>query len=162
MTMTQDTQTGYPKGDSGSNPTIENVKSKLGELAEPVKEKAAQVADEQKNAGADQMRCFANAVHGAARELESEMPQIANFIHDTGSKIEQAATDIRGRNLNELLDKFTGFAREQPALVFGGAVLTGLLLSRFLKSSSAAQSAQTQGRNSGTQNRRSGQSDYYG
>src|SRR6185503_19880385 len=104
MTMTQDTQTGSPMGDGGQNQTIENVKSKLGELAAPVKEKAVEVAQEQKNAGADQMRSFANAVHGAARELESAMPQVANMIHDTGAKMERVASDIRERDLNELID----------------------------------------------------------
>jgi len=168
MTMTQDTQTGSPMGDGGQNQTIENVKSKLGELAEPVKEKAVEVAQEQKNAGADQMRSFANAVHGAARELESEMPQIANMIHDTGEKIQRVASDIRERDLNELIDRFSGYARQQPALVFGGAVLAGFVLSRFLKSSSTPQMPRTQtspsqNRNLGTQNETGvNQSDYYG
>lgn len=140
MTANQDFQSGSWNSDGSQNPTVsENVQSKLSELTEPMKEKAAQLATEKKDAGADQMRTIAHAVHGAARELEAEMPGIATYIHGTGERIEQAATEIRERNLDELLDKFSGFARQQPAIVFGGAVLTGFILSHFLKSSTVRQ-----------------------
>jgi hypothetical protein len=113
----------------------ENAKAKLGEAVEPVKEKAIEVAAQQKDAGADQIRIVARAVHGAASELESEMPQFAGYIHDAGQRLEQAASQLRNGNMDEMMDRLGQFARAQPLALFGGSVLAGFALTRFLKSS---------------------------
>jgi len=119
----------------------DSAKAKLGEVAEPMKEKALDIASQQKDAGADQLGIVARAVHGAACELESEMPQIAGYIHQAGQSLEQAADGLRDGSMDELMDKFGQFARNQPAIVFGGAMIAGFAMTRFLKSS--AQNAQT-------------------
>jgi len=128
------------------NPTIDNLKenasaladnakAKLGEAVQPVKEKAIEVASQQKDAGADQIRIVARAVHGAACELESEMPQFAGYVHDAGQRLEQAASELRNGNIDDLMDRLGQFARSQPVALFGGSVLAGFALTRFLKSS---------------------------
>jgi len=119
----------------------EEVKAKLGEIAEPLKEKAEQFAQDQKEAGSGHMKSLASAVHGAARELEAGMPRIATSVHDVAMRIEQTADDIRNNNVEELFEKFDRYARQQPALVLGGAILAGVVLSRFLKSSGTAASS---------------------
>jgi hypothetical protein len=81
----------------------------------------------------------ARAVHGAAQELESDMPGFASYIHDTGKWLEETATDMRTANFEEIAGKVEKFLKRQPSLMFGGAVLTGLALSRFLKSSTPTQ-----------------------
>ena len=124
----------------------ETAKSKLGEVAEPMKEKAAEVAEKQKDAGADQIKIAAKAIHGAASQLETEMPQIAGYIHDAGQRLERAAEDLRQGNVDELMSKFGDYVRNQPAMVFGGAVVAGFALTRFIKSAAhQAQSSNGQG-----------------
>lgn len=113
----------------------ESAKEKLGEAVEPMTEKVIEVAEHQKDVGAEQIRVFAKAVHGAAGQLESEMPQFARYIHDAGQYLERAASDLGTSNPNELFNKLGKFGRNQPAAVFGGAVLAGFALTRFLKSS---------------------------
>jgi len=113
----------------------DSAKAKLGEVAEPVTEKAMEVAQQQKDAGAEQVGHFARAIHGAASALESEMPQVATYVHDAGQKLEKLATDLRDGSVNELMDKFGRYAKDQPALLFGGAMVAGFALTRFLKSS---------------------------
>jgi hypothetical protein len=113
----------------------ESAKAKLGEIGGPVKDKALEVASQQKDAGADQLRCAAQAVHGAARELEQSMPQIAGYIHDIGQKLEGFASDLRNGSMDDLLSKLGEFSRNQPALILGSAIFAGFALSRFLKSS---------------------------
>jgi len=54
----------------------EDAQAKLAETAEPVKDKARSAAEEQKRAGADQVASLGAAVHGAAGELEKELPQL--------------------------------------------------------------------------------------
>jgi ElaB/YqjD/DUF883 family membrane-anchored ribosome-binding protein len=114
------------------------VKGAIGEIAEPLKDKAEQLAQQQKQAGSSHIRKFATAVDAAARELEPEMPQIANSVHDVAHRIEKTADDLRNRNMDELFEEFDRYARQHPAVVFGGALMAGLVLSRFLKSSASA------------------------
>src|SRR5437764_14046142 len=72
----------------------ESAKAKLGEIGGPVKDKAMEVASEQLSAGADQLRTAAQAVHGAARELETSMPQFAGYVHDIGQRLEDFASNV--------------------------------------------------------------------
>jgi len=140
-----------PDNESTSNLSAlaDTAKAKLGEVAEPVKEKAIEVAQQQKDAGADQVIHFARAIHGAASALEQEMPQIAHYVHDAGQKLEGLANDLRNGSVDELMDRFGRYAKDQPALIFGGAVVAGFALTRFLKSSAKhphmAQNGMSQG-----------------
>jgi hypothetical protein len=113
----------------------EDAKAALGGASITVKQSARKVAEQQKEAGADQIGGIARAVHGAAREIEDKMPQAATFVHDAATRLEGAAASLRERSVDDLLRSFNNFARSQPAALFGGAVLAGFALSRFLKSS---------------------------
>lgn len=112
----------------------DGAKAKLGEIGGPVKDKAMEVASQQKDAGAEQLQTAARAVHGAASELESSMPQIAGYVHDVGQRLESLASDIRSGSIDELMRKIGEFGKQQPALMFGGAMLAGFALTRFFKS----------------------------
>jgi methyl-accepting chemotaxis protein len=122
-----------------------DASAKIGEIAEPLKEKAEQIAETQKQAGTSHVHTLATAVHGAARELEQGMPRLANSVHEVARKIEETAGAVRNKKIDELVDDLGRYAREQPGLVFGGAVIAGIVLSRFLKSSSASSVRQPSG-----------------
>lgn len=115
-----------------------DVRTTLGEIAEPLKDKAEQLAEEQKDAGTGHIRTLATAVHGAARELEGGMPGVARSVHDVAQRIEATADTVRNKSVEELFETFDQYARKQPGIVFGGAVIAGLVLTRFLKSSATA------------------------
>ena len=114
---------------------VADVKATLGEIAEPLKDKAEQLAEEKMAAGTGHIHTLATAVHGAARELEGSMPGIANSVHDVARRLEDTAYTVRNKNVDELVETFDHYARQQPGIVFGGAVIAGVVLSRFLKSS---------------------------
>jgi hypothetical protein len=131
-----------PKSDGlDMSALAESAKAKLGEIGAPVKDKAMEVASQQKDAGAEQLQTAGRAIHGAARELESSMPQIAGYVHDVGKQLENLASDIRSGSIDELMSKLSALSKDEPALVFGGAMLAGFALSRFLKSSAQNPSA---------------------
>jgi hypothetical protein len=138
--MSAETQFGTHESAKAES-TIADAQAKLGEIAEPLREKAEQIAETQKQAGTSRVRTLATAVHGAARELEGDMPGLASSVHGIAQKIEQTAETVRNKNVDELVEGLGRYAREQPGMVFGGAVIAGIVLSRFLKSSSASASA---------------------
>jgi hypothetical protein len=102
--------------------------------AEVIKGTASDFAEARKREGAQRIKGFGRAVHGAADEIGKEIPQAADFVHEAASRIESAADELHNRSVDELIGTFTRFARQQPAVAFAGAVMVGFALSRFLKS----------------------------
>lgn len=135
----------------------DRAKSDIAEAAETAKAEARRIASRQKDAGADRLGDVAGAVHGAARSLESGMPQMASYVHDAAVRLEDAAKSLRQRNVDDLVAELSRFARSQPALFVGGAMLAGFALTRFLRSSApggAARSGATRSATPNTGNRR--------
>jgi len=111
------------------------AKETVQELAEPLKDKALEVAKEQKDVGADHLRMLARAMESASQAVQSDVPQLANYIKNLSGKIDKVSSDIREQELDQLGQTASDFAKRNPALVFGGAMLAGIALTRFLKSS---------------------------
>jgi ABC-type transporter Mla subunit MlaD len=115
--------------------SADKARSNIAQAAESAKAEARRVANQQKEAGADRLGEVAGAVHGAARTLETGMPQMASYMHGAAAQLEGAAKTLRHRSIDDLMDGISNFARTQPVVFFGGAVLAGFALTRFLKSS---------------------------
>lgn len=137
----QQTGAGAPRvstsAEAGIRSLSEKAKSDIANATESCKCEARRIAGDQKEAGAATLGEAAGAVHGAARSLESELPQVAGYVHDAATRLEDVASHLRTRNVDELIHDLGHLARSQPALVFGGAVLAGFALTRFLKSTAA-------------------------
>jgi len=114
-----------------------NARAEVAGRVEPAVQSAKSLAEEQKSAGADKIKHVARAVDQAADHLERELPQAARTIRDAAARLEQVSAGLKDRSVDDLLGTFGSFARSQPVAFFGGAVLTGFILARFLKSSSA-------------------------
>ncbi len=116
----------------------EQAKEKAAAGADAIKDEARRFAEQQKAGVAGQVGGIADAVEGAADDLGRQMPQAAEYVHDLARRLETAASAIRERSVDDLINSARDLARKQPAVFFAGAVLTGFALSRFLKSSSSA------------------------
>lgn len=112
--------------------------SELGSTAKQFASDAAASAqsaiEEQKSLGAEYVASVAGALHRAAGEFDREVPFAAKYLHQTAEQIEHAADAVRNRKARELVGEVESFARRQPALFFGGAMLLGFAALRFLKS----------------------------
>ena len=82
----------------------------------------------------------ARAVRDAGSGMRTERPEIAEFAETAAGRVEEAAEYLRVHDASELVDEATRFARQQPVLVVGGALLAGLAIGRLLKSSTSMQS----------------------
>jgi hypothetical protein len=102
-----------------------------------VRQEALTFAERQKRTGAESIGEVAHAVHTAADALRTEMPSAAEYVHRAAAGLEDAAQALKQRGLDELGRALGSMARTQPLALFGGAVLTGFMLSRFLKSTAA-------------------------
>ena len=114
---------------------IDSTQQKAVESIGPTTQRIGSFVQQQKVLGAEQIDGVARAVHSAGREFQDEMPSVAQSVHDAAAKLEDASSSLREQSAEELIGAIRRFARNQPAAFFGGAVLAGFALSRFLKSS---------------------------
>src|SRR5262245_32483382 len=98
------------------------------------KETATDIGERRKGAGADQLSGIAGAVHATADELDRQLPGAAGYVHQAASRIKDAASSLRNRSVSDLIEDVRHLARERPVALFGGALVAGFVLSRFLKS----------------------------
>lgn len=110
------------------------ARAHFGETIDPIKEKAMQVAQAQKQSGAEKIGGVAAAVRRAADDLQRDLPKTAGYVHQTADGIERASAALKERSFGELIGTVGEFARSQPAAFFGAAVFAGFALSRVIKS----------------------------
>ena len=104
-------------------------------FAQSATRKVEDVLTNQKAMGADYIASLAQAAERAANEFDNDLPQAAQYIRRASHTMSGVADQIRDREVRDLLGEVTEFARRQPTLVFGGAMLLGFAALRFLKSS---------------------------
>ena len=116
--------------------------SELGAAAKKLSgdatEKIEDAANERKSMGANYIGSIAQAVDRAAGEFDTAVPQAASYMRQASHQIQDFADSIDGRDVRELVGEVQDFARKQPTLFFGGAVILGFAALRFLKSAPAS------------------------
>jgi hypothetical protein len=125
--------------------TYNAVSAQASELVSSVASELETSAEDQKRRGAETMRTFAGAVQHAAAELDQQSPAVARQFRNAAQKVEDLSESLRDRSIRRLVDDASDLARRQPLWFFGGAIVAGFALSRFLKSSAGA-STQNVGR----------------
>jgi hypothetical protein len=105
------------------------------EIVDDAANRVKSALGEQKTAGADYLDTVAQAINRAAGEFEADVPQAAQYIRRAGSELSSVAKAVRDRDVRELVAEVEDVARRQPTLFFGGAVILGFAVLRFLKSS---------------------------
>ena len=116
---------------------LKEIRTEAADAIEPLKQQARGAAEQQKQAGADQLGSVAQAVHGAAADLEKQLPHAAQYVHEAADRLDSAASALRQSSMDDIVRNVSQFARNQPGTFFGSAVFAGFALSRFLKSSAA-------------------------
>ena len=111
------------------------------EFADQAKDKVESAVSERKSLSADYIRSIAQATAQAAAAFDSELPQAARYIRQASDQMQGMADTVRERDVRELVADVQDFARRQPTLFFGGAVLLGFAALRFLKSTPPGETA---------------------
>jgi methionine synthase II (cobalamin-independent) len=125
--------------------SAEAARAKAEEFAETAKEFAAdagetlkQKANAQREAGADYIGSIASAIRRAAREFDDDLPIAGVYMRKAASKVEDISDTVHHGDVGDLVRGVQDFARRQPTVFLGLAVLAGFGAVRFLKSSGAA------------------------
>lgn len=116
----------------------DEARSTVAAMAEEARQRITEIVDQQKAAGADTVAGVARAAQAAAGDLQKTSPQVARLVRTAAEGVDRIAGDIRSSDLNEIFGTLSEFGRRQPVAFFGGAVLAGFILARFLKSDAPA------------------------
>lgn len=144
--------------------TIGQAKQAVSESLSDVKGQMQSTFDTQKNQAVGRLGSVATALRQTSQQLNDQNETtFANYAQSAADQIENWSGMLQNQDLNGLVNEVQDFARRQPELFIAGSLAAGLLLGRFLKStSSSATSANNytnyNNRYQGNNNRRS----YYG
>lgn len=127
----------------------QQAKEQVRNLAEDAKRQASQAADQagdfvstmvtrQKDQAADRLGGMANTLRDVGTRLQDEADAgpIGQYASKAAEQIDRLSHYLRDRDLNTFFRDSETFARRHPDVFLGGTFLAGLLLARFLKSSS--------------------------
>jgi len=108
-------------------------------LAAEAVEQGKGMLSRQKEAAAEQVDQVAQAVRSTARELGGdERNGTGRYVEMAAQRLESFGRQLREKDLNGFIADAQDLARQSPAAFFGGSVLAGFLLARFMKSSSSS------------------------
>jgi len=105
--------------------------------ASQANEKVQRLADRQISLGAEMVGRVSDAIRAAADRLDQDAPQLAPLAHGAADRLADLSGSLAERSATDILQETAGFARRNPALVFGATALGGFLLFRLLNASSS-------------------------
>jgi ElaB/YqjD/DUF883 family membrane-anchored ribosome-binding protein len=136
MTMDQPTR---KKGSTNSGQQPDRLQDAASSVVDRVGGTAQQQVETRVDSGLDRagdmLDQLASAVRRTSDDLRGQQPQVANIAETAASQAERAAQYLRQTDMQGVIRHADRFAREQPAVFLGGAVMLGLLAARFLKAS---------------------------
>ncbi len=134
--------------ETGTSNVIETARSAAaqagldpGKLAQEMGAKLKDVAETQKQAGAETVMGVARAIRSAAGDLERESPQVAQVVRSAATTIENLTRDINQHSVEDMSQALIDMARRSPAVFFAGSMLAGFALFRFLNAAQAVSHA---------------------
>ncbi|WP_299961001.1 hypothetical protein [uncultured Roseobacter sp.] len=133
-------------GPTSTLPAASKAKKEASELTEQAKTAARDVAQNAASAAknqaasakssvADEMSGVASALRTAAEEMRSGSPQERTF-GQIAEGLADASEAMRNKDLSEMVQDVSAFARKNPLVFLGGAALIGFAATRFAKASS--------------------------
>ena len=155
MTDQTDATNDAQPGRSGQGSRQEEVQARARETADNVKNTAWKQAESQyqQQSGfvAEQAEKIASALRNMGEEFEhQDQRAFSGYAKTLAGYSDTLSDNLREKDLSQVMREAQDFGRRQPALVVGGAVATGFLLARFLRSSGQAGSSNSDSSRSST------------
>ncbi|WP_395672664.1 hypothetical protein [Phenylobacterium sp.] len=152
MTYTDPTNPGLGDtglGDAGTgesvNPAADAksaVKKEAQNFAAAAQQKAAGEIEKHKQTATNTLGQVAEAIRRAGDQLsEGDAAPVSRYVSQAADGIENFTRSLSDMRPEEMADAVRDFSRRNPAVVLAGAVLAGVALGRFLRSSEQATGA---------------------
>lgn len=121
----------------------EQARQKASQVKEKTKEKSRQFINTQKVQVADMVVGIADAFRTTARTMEEKNQKtVAGYMDQASRNLMRLSDTLRNRDADDLMQSVKSFAERQRGVILGGAIVAGIALSRFLKSSTERRSSE--------------------
>jgi hypothetical protein len=116
---------------------VDQARVQTEQAMEKVRGSAVDMMDQQRQRAADGLGGVADALRQTGDSLRSsDQSALGQYADRAADTVEEISHQLRDKSVDELLSEAEAFARREPEVFLGGAVLLGLLASRFFKASS--------------------------
>lgn len=122
---------------SGAAQVGQQAKEQANRLSEQTREQISSQAEQQKERATNQLRDIGSALHETSSTLrDREQDSVARVMEGAANQVERFSGYLREHSVDEMISEVEYYARREPELFLGGAMLLGLVGARFFKSSS--------------------------
>lgn len=124
--------------------TVEQVKEKAGEIAQRAQEQAKSTLNSRKTNAAQDLGTVAEVFRETGQQLRDRDPnamtdKVAQYSEKLADQVDRFSQQLRDKDIDEIIYDVGNMARRQPVIFLGAAFAAGILLARFIKSSSHRQ-----------------------
>ena len=116
----------------------DQAKQQASSLRQSVEASAMTQLGTQKHRATAGLGQISHALHQTGSQLREQQSPAGEYLDRAASQVDRVGGYLQQRDVREIFTDVEGFARRQPAVVMGGALLLGFLASRFVKSSNSA------------------------
>jgi hypothetical protein len=125
---------------SGAREQIRQARDKVVDQAKSTfrdaRDRAGSSLSEGRRQAAEQIGGIGGALHRTSEQLRNEdQARFADVADSVGRQLDRAAGYLRDSDGRTITRDIESLARRQPAIVFAGAFVLGLVAARFLRSS---------------------------
>lgn len=121
-------------GTSTGETTTDKFKSQFATLKSQASDKARDYAGQGVIRATDALDEAAKFLQDTARTVDEKLgPQYGRYGFSAAESVSGFADQLRGKEVDELVDELRGFVRKSPAVAIGAAVGLGFILARLVK-----------------------------
>jgi hypothetical protein len=133
-------------GDSGGETTAEKFKSQFASFKSQASDKARDYAGQGVTRATDALDEAARFLEDTARSVEEKIgPQYGRYGFSAAESVSGFADQLRGKDVDELIEDVRSFVRKSPAVAIGAAVGLGFVLARLAKAGAGYEAATSGG-----------------
>jgi hypothetical protein len=141
------TQAGQAHGREDGRASTSDPRQLASDVAAQVTKSAERQLTSGKERAAEAIGHFAEALRETGGQLGAkEMPAIEDYLDRAATQVESLSRYLQRKKLGQVVGDVESFARREPVLFVGSALVVGLLGGRFLKSSAPVTEARGPGR----------------
>lgn len=135
--------TGQAEAEAAGIRASDSLKAGGEKALQEAKTKMREAAESQRRRAVDAVGGMAGALHRAAHDLNAENETMGRYTDMAAERLDDVASYLRDTDWKQVVEGAEDFARRQPYLFVGGAMLAGFVLARFVKNSGEASQAQS-------------------
>jgi ElaB/YqjD/DUF883 family membrane-anchored ribosome-binding protein len=113
----------------------DTIREKAGEIGSQAAERARAFAGEGKEKATGALDEVAKMMQSAATDVDARLgEQYGKYARSAADGLTSFADNLRGKEVDDLIDDVTAFVRKSPAVAIGVAAGLGFVLARLIKS----------------------------